>query len=74
MDWFVRLMVYTTSVQRPIDELVACVIPLQDVEIPVGIALQLSPLVPSAFESHPPPTLSVIFYSVCYLVFLQANH
>lgn len=67
-------MVYTVSVQRPIEELVACVIPLQDVEISVGIALQLSPLVPSPFESHSPPTLPVIFYSVCYLVFLQTNH
>ena len=61
------------SAQRPVDYLVASVIPHQDVEIPMDATLQLSPLIPSAPESHS-PTLRVIFYFACYLVFQQAGH
>lgn len=61
------------SAQRHVDDLVASVIPHQDVEIPMDATLQLSPLIPSAPESHS-PTLRVIFYFACYLVFQQAGH
>jgi hypothetical protein len=46
----------------------------QDIEIPMGVVLQLTPSIPSAHEVHSLADLSVIFFLACCLVFLHTSY
>jgi hypothetical protein len=57
-----------------VDESIVNVAPHQDIEIPMGVALQLTPLVSSAHEAHSLSDLLMIFFLVHYLVFLYTGY
>lgn len=57
-----------------VDESIVYVTPHQDTEIPMGVSLQLTPLVSSAHETHSLSDLPMIFFLVHYLVFLYTGY
>lgn len=57
-----------------VDESIVNVAPHQDIEISMGVALQLTPLVSSAHEAHSLYDLPMIFFLVHYLVFLYTGY